>query len=65
MEAGRIIANAFRVEKIGISRLLRFASRRGIRSEIESIVKELVPSLQLRGAVLKEPAKAVIAGIRS
>jgi hypothetical protein len=65
MEVGRIIANAFRVEKIDISRLLRFASRRGIRSEIESIVKELVPSLQLRGAVLKEPAKAVIAGIRS
>jgi hypothetical protein len=65
MEVGRIIANAFRVEKIDISRLLRFASRRGIRSEIESIVKELVPSLKLRGAVLKEPAKTVIAGIRS
>jgi hypothetical protein len=65
MEVGRIIANAFRVEKIDISRLLRFASRRGIRGEIESIVKEEVPSLQLRGTVLKEPAKTVIAGIRS
>ena len=64
MEVGRIIANVFREEKVDISRLLRFASRRGIRSEFESIVKELVPSLQLRGGVLNEPAKAVIAGIR-
>lgn len=65
MEVGRIIANAFREEKIDISRLLRFASRRGIRSEFESIVKALVPSLQLGSVVLKEPAKNVIEGIRS
>jgi hypothetical protein len=65
MEVGRIIANAFRVEKIDITRLLRLASRRGIRGELESIVKEMIPSLQLHGTVLKEQAKTVIAGIRS
>jgi hypothetical protein len=65
MEVGRIIANAFRVEKIDLSRLLRFASRRGIRDEIETIVKELVPSLKLSNATLTKSAKAVIAGLRS
>jgi hypothetical protein len=65
IEVGRLIANAFREEKIDISRLLRFASRRGIRGEMESIVKELVPSLQLQDRVLKESTKAVIDGIRS
>ena len=65
MEVGRLIANAFHEEKIDISRLLRFASRRGIRGEMESIVNELVPSLQLRGRALKESTKVVIEGIRS
>jgi hypothetical protein len=65
MEVGRIIANIFRTEKIDVSRLLKFASRRGIRSELESVVKELIPSLKLRGGVLKESAQNVIEGIRS
>ncbi len=64
LEVGRIIANIFRTEKIDISRLLTFASRRGIRREFESVVSELMPELKLHNDFFKS-AQKVIEGIRS
>ena len=64
LEVGRIIANIFRTEKIDVSRLLTFASRRGIRCEFESVVSELIPELKLHVDSFKS-AQKVIKGIRS
>ena len=36
------MANAFRMEKIDIARFLSLAGRRGVKDEIQSIVKVLV-----------------------
>jgi hypothetical protein len=64
LEVGRIIANAFRMEKINISRLLRFAGRHGIRAEFKSIVKEIMPNMPLQNCTTNESVEKVIAGIK-
>ncbi|MHA1713021.1 MAG: DUF6577 family protein [Candidatus Ranarchaeia archaeon] len=44
LEVGRIIKNAFRNERVNITRLLSLAGRRGIKSELKAIVKEMFPN---------------------
>ena len=64
LEVGRIIANAFKMEKINISHLLRFAGRHGIRAEFKSIVKEIIPNMPLQGGIMNKSVENVIAGIK-
>jgi hypothetical protein len=63
MEVGRIIANAFRQEKIDIARLLSLAARRGVKSEFQSLVKVLVPDIRLSDGVMNEKVKQVLKGV--
>ena len=65
MEVGRIMANVFRTEKIDIARLLSLAGRRGVKGEIQSIVKVLVPDVPLAAGVTNEKVEQVLKGIRA
>ena len=65
VEAGRIMANAFRAEKVDIARLLSLAGRRGVKGEMRSIVKALVPDVPLSAGVTNEKVKQVLKGIRA
>ncbi|MGA2680171.1 MAG: DUF6577 family protein [Candidatus Bathyarchaeia archaeon] len=62
LEVGRIMANAFRTEKIEIARLLSLAARRGVKGEIQSIVKVLVPVVPLPAGVKNEKVMQVLRG---
>jgi len=63
VEVGRIITNAFRTEKIDIARLLSLAGRRGIKGEMQSIVKVLVPNIPMPMGVANEKVEQVLKGI--
>ena len=65
MEIGRIMANAFRTEKIDIAKLLSLAGRRGVKGEMQSIVKVLVPDVPLAAGVTNEKVEQVLKGIRA
>jgi len=66
LEVGRVIANAFKTEKLSLSQLLYFADRHGIKSEFQSIVKELEPDIPISsGPTTSKTAEKVIEGIRS
>jgi hypothetical protein len=65
LEVGRIIANAFKTQKLSLSQLLYFADRHGIRSEFQSIVRELEPDIPLPFGKKSKAVEKVIAGIRS
>lgn len=56
LEVGRTIRNAFRNEMVNITRLLRLAGRRGVKSEFKAIVKEIIPDYPLKGEI---PSKHV------
>lgn len=62
LEVGRIMANAFRTEKIDIARLLSLAARRGVKGEIQSIVKVLVPDIPLSAGAKNERISQVLKG---
>ena len=62
LEVGRIMANAFRTEKIEIARLLSLAARRGVKCEIQSIVKVLVPDVPLPAGAKNEKVMQVLRG---
>lgn len=66
LEVGRIIANAFKTEKLSLTQILYFADRHGIRTEFQSILNELEPDIPF----ISEPNKSkrtekVIEGIKS
>jgi hypothetical protein len=63
MEVGRIMANAFRAERIDIARLLSLAGRRGVKGEIQSIVKVLVPDVPLSDGVTNDKVEQVLKGV--
>ena len=65
LEVGRVIANAFNSQKLSISQLLYFADRHGIKSEFQSIIRELEPDIPLSSGVNSKIVEKVIAGIRS
>jgi hypothetical protein len=65
LEVGRIIANAFKTQKLSVSQLLYFADRRGIRSEFLSIIKELDPDMPTSTGTTNNAVEKVIAGMRS
>jgi hypothetical protein len=66
LEVGRVIANVFKTEKLSLSQLLYFADRHGIKSEFQSIIKELEPDIPLfSGPTASKTAEKVIEGIRS
>lgn len=65
VEVGRIMTNAFRMEKIDIARLLSLAGMRGVKGEIQSIVKVLVPDVPLSEGVTNEKVEQVLKGIRA
>lgn len=65
LEVGRVIGNAFKTEKLDLTKLLYYADRHGIRSELQSIVKELEPDMPLTFKNANKSADKVIAGIRS
>jgi hypothetical protein len=64
LEVGRIIANAFRAENLDIARLLSLAGRRGIKGELQSVVKELIQNAPMPMGVTNEHVKQVLKGIR-
>jgi hypothetical protein len=65
VEVGRIMANVFRTEKIDIARLLSLAGRRGVKGEMQSIVKALIPEVPLSAGVTNEKVEQVLKGIRA
>ena len=66
LEVGRVIANAFKTEKLSLSQLLYFADRRGIKKEFQLIVKELEPEIPLSSELSStKTTEKVIDGIRS
>ena len=65
VEVGRIMANVFRTEKIDIARLLSLAGRRGVKGEMQSIVKALIPDVPLSAGVTNEKVEQVLKGIRA
>jgi hypothetical protein len=65
-EFGRMASSVFATKKVSISQLLRLAGRRGIRSEIRTILEELLPDLKLAGThVMNVHVKSVLAGLAS
>jgi hypothetical protein len=65
-EFGRIATNIFATRKVSISHLLMLAGRRGIRSELRTIIEKLLPDLELSGAhTTNEHVESVLAGIAS
>jgi len=64
LEVGRIIADAFRRERVDVTRLFKLAGRRGIKAEFKAIAKELVPNLPVDGEVVSEHVERVLWGIR-
>jgi hypothetical protein len=64
IEIGRIMANAFRTEKIDAAKLLSLAGRRGAKGEMQAIVKALVPDIPLSAGVTNENVEQVLKGIR-
>jgi hypothetical protein len=65
LEVGRIIANAYKTQRLSVSQLLYFADRHGIKSEFQSIIKELEPDIPLSSGTTSKTVEKVIAGIRS
>lgn len=66
LEVGRIIANAFKTQKLSVSQLLYFADRHGIKSEFQLIIKELDPDIPISSSkTIGKMVEKVIAGIRS
>jgi hypothetical protein len=65
VEVGRIMANVFRAGKIDIARLLSLAGRRGVKGEMQSIVKALIPDVPLSAGVENEKVEQVLKGIRA
>jgi Fe2+ or Zn2+ uptake regulation protein len=64
VEAGRIIANAFRDEKIDVTRLLYLAGRRGVRDEFKAVIKEVIPDFPIYSSDSNKHVKNVLHGIR-
>jgi len=64
LEVGRIIASVFRSERVDIARLLKLAGRRGIKNEVKSITKEIIPNLPSTGETTNEHVENVLRGIR-
>ncbi|MFH2110592.1 MAG: DUF6577 family protein [Candidatus Bathyarchaeota archaeon] len=64
VEVGRILANAFREENIDITHFLKLAERRGIRAELEIIVKAILPSYPLPSWSMVKHVEKVLQGIR-
>jgi len=63
LEVGRIIKNAFRNEKVNITRLLKLAGRRGIKSEFKAIVKEIIPDYPVKGETSSKHVVSVLHGL--
>jgi len=64
VEVGRIIANAFREEKIDVTHLLHLASRRGIKDEFKALVKEVIPGFPIESISRNKHVRNVSQGIR-
>lgn len=65
-EFGRMVSNAFATKKVSISRLLMLAGRRGVKSEMRTVLEKLEPDLKLLGPHRKnENVERVLAGISS
>jgi hypothetical protein len=64
LEVGRIIKNTFRNENVNITRLLRLAGRRGIKTEFNTIINELVPDYPIKGKLSSKYGVSVLHGLK-
>lgn len=64
VEVGRIIANTFREENIDVTHLLHLASRRGIRDEFNTVVKEIIPNFPVDSLSRSKHVRNVLQGVR-
>jgi hypothetical protein len=64
VEVGRIIANAFREDRIDVTRFLKLAERRNIRGELKVIVKAIYPNYPLSTGLKAKHVEKVLQGIR-